>query len=271
MSPCPTYLRTLSTEGLRDVLRQALCSGGVSEETLDILIHGRDKDNNGQVPQANSGGELDWWGRPVAKLLQSTPDPDDFAGVLGQPGDDSYNNKPSNMNGSFNAAHTTGNVRHTHPSRMDGISHVLSRPGFGQEELHFIWDSFQDDNDCQPWSETPQRKCLRADHTILLSNLPEGTTHRDVTSVLKGGRLLDIWLRKKEHTASVTFAEGASDFLAYAKRNDIYIGAKRVSLALQSLFRHVLISHRLKSAGVSVNLRCLLTWSTNLREESAEI
>ena len=66
--------------------------------------------------------------------------------------------------------------------------------------------------------------------TIQLSNLPEATTHGDVTDAVKGGMLLDIFLRTQDRAASISFLDGnaANDFFRYAKRNDLYIRGKRV-------------------------------------------
>lgn len=71
-----------------------------------------------------------------------------------------------------------------------------------------------------------------AKRTILLSNLPEGTTHADVTDAVKGGMLLDIFLRTQDRAASISFLNenSANDFFRYAKRNDLYIRGKRVSI-----------------------------------------
>lgn len=63
--------------------------------------------------------------------------------------------------------------------------------------------------------------------TIYLSGFSERTTYRDLLSVIKGGKLLSINLRS-ERSATVTFFDGAADFFAWAKRNDIYLNAKRV-------------------------------------------
>ncbi|KFY92403.1 hypothetical protein V498_04961 [Pseudogymnoascus sp. VKM F-4517 (FW-2822)] len=72
-----------------------------------------------------------------------------------------------------------------------------------------------------------------ARRTILLSNLPEATTHADVTDAVKGGMLLDIFLRSQDRAASVSFLDGnaANDFFRYAKRNDLYIRGKRVAIS----------------------------------------
>ena len=45
--------------------------------------------------------------------------------------------------------------------------------------------------------------------------------------MIRGGRLLDIFLRS-DRSATVSFIEGAAEFLEYVRRNDIYLNAKRV-------------------------------------------
>ncbi|RYP77692.1 hypothetical protein DL770_007038 [Monosporascus sp. CRB-9-2] len=53
-------------------------------------------------------------------------------------------------------------------------------------------------------AQRPQfaRACRR---TIALRGLPDQTTHKDVTKVVRGGMLLDIFLRAAEHVALVSF------------------------------------------------------------------
>jgi hypothetical protein len=78
-------------------------------------------------------------------------------------------------------------------------------------------------------NETSQRIPLHDQRTIVITNLSDRTTHKDLTSIIRGGRLLDVFLRN-DRSATVSFVEGAADFLAYVKRNDIYLHQKRVSL-----------------------------------------
>lgn len=87
-----------------------------------------------------------------------------------------------------------------------------------------------DDEDDQTQSPSLQIP-LHAKRTLFITNLPERTTHKDLVSVVRGGRLLDIFLRH-DRSATVAFVEGAAEFLAYAKRNDIYLHTKRVSQTL---------------------------------------
>ncbi|RFU33918.1 hypothetical protein B7463_g2442, partial [Scytalidium lignicola] len=71
-----------------------------------------------------------------------------------------------------------------------------------------------------------------AKRTVQLSNLPEGVTHADLTNVVRGGLLLDIFLRRNDHTASISFLEEqhAQDFFRHVKRHDLYIRGKRVDI-----------------------------------------
>ncbi|KAF3034848.1 hypothetical protein E8E11_003103 [Didymella keratinophila] len=72
-----------------------------------------------------------------------------------------------------------------------------------------------------------QRIPMHDQRTILITNLAERTTHKDIAEVVRGGRLLDIFLRN-DRSATVSFVEGAADFLTYVKRNDVYLRAKRL-------------------------------------------
>jgi hypothetical protein len=76
--------------------------------------------------------------------------------------------------------------------------------------------------------EHESRVTTHDQRTILITNLPERTTHKDLAGIIRGGRLLDIFLRN-DRTATISFVEGAAEFLAYAKRTDIYLHMKRVS------------------------------------------
>lgn len=72
-----------------------------------------------------------------------------------------------------------------------------------------------------------ERQCSR---TVQLSNLAEGTTHADITAAVRGGMLLDIFMRSHDRTAAVSFVNSADarKFLDHVRRNDLYIRNKRV-------------------------------------------
>jgi len=64
--------------------------------------------------------------------------------------------------------------------------------------------------------------------TLYLAGLAKQTTYRDLLSVIKGGKIVSMAFRP-ERNAVVTFLEGAADFLAWVKREDLYLHSKRVS------------------------------------------
>ena len=90
--------------------------------------------------------------------------------------------------------------------------------------------------------------------TLYFCGLPERTTYRDLLSIVTGGKVLSVNLRP-ERSATVTFLDGAADFLAWAKRNDIYLHTKRVSCDTLNLHYQPLanLQFRSKSSGQTVN------------------
>lgn len=89
-------------------------------------------------------------------------------------------------------------------------------------------DNFsEEDEDHKQERGHRERIPIHDQRTILITNLADRTTHKDLAGVIRGGRLLDIFLRN-DRSATVSFVEGAANFLAYVKRNDIYLHAKRV-------------------------------------------
>jgi hypothetical protein len=69
----------------------------------------------------------------------------------------------------------------------------------------------------------------RDNRTLILAGLPDSTTHKDITDVVRGGQILEMQLRH-DHSATVTFVHGAVDFLAHAKRFGVYIHSRRIDV-----------------------------------------
>ncbi|KFA75303.1 hypothetical protein S40288_00166 [Stachybotrys chartarum IBT 40288] len=74
-----------------------------------------------------------------------------------------------------------------------------------------------------------ERDAMRS---LSLSNLRDGTTHADITAVVRGGQILDVYIRWKDRAASVSFihAADAHAFFNYARRTDVYVKNKRVDV-----------------------------------------
>ncbi|KAM0719274.1 hypothetical protein Q7P37_005179 [Cladosporium fusiforme] len=64
--------------------------------------------------------------------------------------------------------------------------------------------------------------------TLYFSGLSNRTTYKDLFSVLKGGKIASVVLRHE--SAVVCFVDGAANFLAWSKRNDVYLQGKRVEV-----------------------------------------
>ena len=111
---------------------------------------------------------------------------------------------------------------HTHSPMNDDYS-------FMPDGIDGFYDGGSGNNDSQPRFQRQQYDKF-AKRTILLANLAEGVTHADIVDVVRGGMLLDIYLRSHDRTASVSFLEetAAHDFFRHVKRHDLYIRGKRV-------------------------------------------
>jgi len=93
-----------------------------------------------------------------------------------------------------------------------------------------LYDITQDD--FEESNEKPGLKRLFRCHekrSLLFANLSDGTTYKDIIDVVRGGRLLHIYLREDRY-AIVSFVEGAAAEALFvsAKKRDIYIRQKRV-------------------------------------------
>jgi hypothetical protein len=122
--------------------------------------------------------------------------------------------------------------------------------GSGQPRTHRIFSYDQPESlaDSQPKDDddhdqgSAHRVPLHDQRTVFIANLPEGTTHKDVAGIVRGGRLLDLFLRN-DRSATVSFVEGAAEYLAHAKRNDIYLRTKRVSVPISILWSPLQCHH----------------------------
>lgn len=105
--------------------------------------------------------------------------------------------------------------------------------GFMPDDADGFFDESSGNNDSQPRRQRQQYDKF-AKRTVLLANLPENTTHEDLTDAVRGGLLLDVYLRSNDRTASISFLEAAAaqEFYSYVKRHDLYIKGRRVSIIL---------------------------------------
>ncbi|KAH1569708.1 hypothetical protein KXW61_002892 [Aspergillus fumigatus] len=69
--------------------------------------------------------------------------------------------------------------------------------------------------------------------TVFIRGLPDRATHQDVVDAVRGGALLHLYLRARDHAAYVSFVEpaAAAEFLQHAKTLGCHISGKRVEVS----------------------------------------
>jgi hypothetical protein len=189
------------------LLKSALFRGGLTTDTLNTLLAGESGAN------ADDTSHYDY--SPEKTFTKPAPVPD------------------------------TMRAPHAHYSPLDSDdrdsgSEQLDLPqprslhrAYSNDHTESFADHCSDDEEHdyqQERGDRHQRIPMHDQRTILITNIAERTTHKDIAGVVRGGRLLDIFLRN-DRSATVSFVEGAADFLSYVKRNDIYLHAKRVCIA----------------------------------------
>ena len=189
-----SYIPTYSVTDGPDLLRDALFRGGLTTETLETLLAGKSGGSDEQ-PTPYVSKPVNYWSNTFARPPSSpitipTPGPDE----LSPSSDIGDCLQPRILSRSYSR-------RHSYSHSDSGLNNPLKYnepqdPGHGQR-------------------------------SILISNLSDRTTHKDLIGIIRGGSLLEIYLRN-DRTAVVSFTEGAADFLAYTKRKDVYLHMKRV-------------------------------------------
>lgn len=106
---------------------------------------------------------------------------------------------------------------------------------FGPDDNSYPSEPDRDDQSRVLQRPERQQYARAEQRSIVAQNLSDRTTHKDLLQVIRGGTVLDIFLRNNERSASISFVEGsaAQDFMSYVKRSDVYIHGKRVRPPIQ--------------------------------------
>ncbi|CAD6439943.1 d469b726-39d0-47d5-a44c-eb512512ba7d [Sclerotinia trifoliorum] len=214
-------------------LRRNLYKGGIVEETLNILI----KDDT--LADENGGCE-----NGTLNISATHEDHDNSTAFMTQIP------SPSTQDAYGHQAYTYGTPRNSSslfPRRSQDYKGFQPHSfQYQQSPNHLHTDGYDDHlnspdgidtfdfetgDNSQTRSQRPTYEKF-AQRTVLLFNLPDGTTYADICDAVRGGMLLDIYLRTHDHAASVSFLEQAhaNEFLRHVKRNDLYIRSKRVDI-----------------------------------------
>ncbi|RAH60040.1 hypothetical protein BO85DRAFT_367793 [Aspergillus piperis CBS 112811] len=194
--PRSEYDRLLQDSQHFAKLRTSLLNGGLSQETLDVLIYGAAQQPSHQTSRENSSQSP---AKSHAAFENKAPgchehldvkvhDPEDFA--IGEDEDEDEDA-----------------LLDSHDSEDK--------------------DDYDESSRSAGSSPTPS-----AQRTVLIRNLPDRIAHRDIVAAIKGGALLHIYLRAREHMASVSFVEEAAarEFFRTAKTYGLIVAGKRVEV-----------------------------------------
>ena len=152
-----------------------------------------------------------------------------------------------------------GGNGHYHRGYNQGKAPSYSRHNSSAQEDDVSWDPDLDKDDQGLTVPRMERKryAREEQRTIIVKNLSDRTTHKDIVDFVRGGLVLDIYLRSNERSASISFVEGsaAQEFMNYVKRNDIYVHGKRVCYPIPSTKTRYQLTygHRWNSHGTTAN------------------
>lgn len=204
-------------------LKTALFQGGLTVETLNLLIaapsdHEQRKDSG------------------IGLVDVETQEPK-HESVLNLSSSWRYNGYDTGLTSRFDSRERSRYLCNARNSFAEGPtlpSHSLRIPSLPRHTSYGTTNddaTFNDGDESLQENRTttgfPASTDSQEPRTLYFSGFSQHTTYRDLISVIKGGKLLNINMRS-ERSATVTFYEGASEFLAWAKRNDVYVNSKRV-------------------------------------------
>ncbi|RAK93262.1 hypothetical protein BO79DRAFT_137944 [Aspergillus costaricaensis CBS 115574] len=194
--PRSEYDRLLQDSQHFAKLRTSLLNGGLSQETLDVLIYGAAQQPSHQTSRENSS-------QSPAKSHAA------------------FENKAP-------GCHEHLDVKVHDPEEIDvGEDEDEDEDALLDSHDSEDKDDFDESSRSAGSSPTPS-----AQRTVLIRNLPDRITHRDIVAAMRGGALLHIYLRTREHMASVSFVEEAAarEFFRTAKTYGLIVAGKRVEV-----------------------------------------
>lgn len=213
-------------------LRRALLGGGVSGETLDLVTSREAHGRHGDFADGIFDNCSSLFQKPASKPIRMVH-PHLWSSLVNNP---AFGSKKA-LQQSFQPQQAQTFLTRDQSIGNDQDQPELSwQPPIKHKDSQHFFETYRNHDPDQGWTEMVQQpKISKSKHTLLLSNLPQDVTHWDVTRHVRGGRLIDIWIRRNEQKATVTFAEGAADFMSFARRQGVYIGSRRVSHLIQRM------------------------------------
>ncbi|KAI5815576.1 hypothetical protein BZA77DRAFT_74341 [Pyronema omphalodes] len=220
-------------------LRNTLLNGGVTEENLQILITtglaaaaAANPPLSPQLPPTPRSESTPLFATPTRTTIRTAKDPN--ASTNG-----SYDGKQGNgIHGTRGDGHIYGNGSHAHraadsypsPERESSSRHAAGGHGYGYTNNHH--STAHANSHANHNGNDGQVVESKARRTLFFCNLPKDATYADLVAVVKGGPLVDVWMKNQDHCASVSFVnpEDADNYLRWAKRNGVVVLGRRVEI-----------------------------------------
>ncbi|KAF8246270.1 hypothetical protein K440DRAFT_369831 [Wilcoxina mikolae CBS 423.85] len=236
-----------------NALRSTLLAGGVTTENLQILINtGLQQQSAQQEQNGNSAVE-----REPFTVLQPPSEDSAHSNFLTSPArvnvrlakDPEETHVP---NGRHSHSHGNGFGANVSPTIAPKSESTNENTNGGH------YNHMQDGN--------------KARRTLFFTNIPKDATYPDLVDVVRGGALVDVWMKNSDRCASVSFVDpaDAEAYFRYAKKNDIYIKGRRVDIKWREASRQFVIlrnvSRQIQHDGASRILR-LRNVPSSLTEE----
>ncbi|KAF7957969.1 hypothetical protein EAE96_003536 [Botrytis aclada] len=206
------------------LLQRKLKQGGITEETINFLL--KDNDETGADQNAASN------------VSTTHEDPDESATFMTQSPPELTQIDHDHQAYTYGTPRTGGILASRPQEYKNSQTHNFQYQETPNQNLNTSRHDDNDDafnlevgDDSETMSQRPSYEKF-ARRTVQLYNLPDGTTHADVCDFIRGGMLLDMYLRTHDHTAIVSFVDQAqaNDFFRHVKRNDLYIRSKRIDI-----------------------------------------
>ena len=126
-------------------------------------------------------------------------------------------------------ATTNGNINkcHDYSHETEGLDEDEDDDGVGLSQASAKEDSNESGRSSVLASVNGQR-------TVVLRGLPDWVTYQQIAAVVRGGSLLNIYLRGREHMVNLSFVEesAAQDFLEHVAAHGLRILGKQVNRCL---------------------------------------
>lgn len=113
----------------------------------------------------------------------------------------------------------------------------LTAPSFNYDKVDPIADHETNTKFANDWYEEEEEEhhvynTNRQDRTLIIRGLSPFTTLADLAKVIRGGIILNMYIRAKDRTAVVSFVDAvaAEKFIMHSRRSDIYLKGKRLEV-----------------------------------------